>query len=305
MKGKENPLEIHPAQACDNIARFIEDQKKRLNRDGVVIGLSGGLDSAVVAYLTFKGVEKGNIHLLYLPDRDSKKRHRKDAQIIADSLSVPLQIQEISPVLDQVGVYKLLPLRFLPGQLLQDRLVQFGKRALGLKQENLLAERLSPRADSLLAKGNAYINIKHRLRMILLYHYANLHNLMVLGAANRTELLTGTFTQWGCDQCADVMPILHLYRSQVEVLAEYLEIPEGIRNKPADPDVIPGVDDKAALLGSFYTVDHILWGLEHGVPIDELNHKFGELEVTRIIRLVESSRFMRESPVTFEIIKPI
>ena len=171
-----------------------------------------------------------------------------------------------------------------------------------MNQGNLLAERLSPKAESLLAKGNAYINTKHRIRMVWVYHYANIHNLMVVGAANRTELMTGTFTQWGCDQCADVMPIIHLYRSQVELLAEILHIPERVRNKPADPDVIPGLGDKGELLGSFYTADQILWGLEKGIPLDSLNQQFGEMEVSRINNLVEGSKFMRESPTTFEVI---
>jgi NAD+ synthase len=134
----------------------------------------------------------------------------------------------------------------------------------------------------------------------MLYHYANINNLMVVGAANRTELLTGTFSQWGCDQCADVMPIVHLYRSQVEALAEYLKVPESVRNKPADPDIIPGLADKEEFLGSFSTADQILWGLESGIPTDALKQQFGETEVTRIVSLVDGSRFMRQSPATLE-----
>jgi NAD+ synthase len=63
---------------------------------------------------------------------------------------------------------------------------------------------------------------------------------MVVGAANRTEWLTGTFSKWGIDHCADIMPLLHLYRSQLEKIAEYIHVPEPIRKKAADPDVMPG-----------------------------------------------------------------
>jgi NAD+ synthase len=142
--------------------------------------------------------------------------------------------------------------------------------------------------------------IKHRLRMILLYQEAEIRNLMVVGAANRTEWLTGTFSQWGCDQCADVMPILHLYRSQLDPLAAYLGVPDEIRAKPADPDVMPGIDDKEALLGSFEVVDQILWGLENEVERAELVDAYGLRDVEHIEVLVELSRPMRAAPFTVE-----
>jgi NAD+ synthase len=140
--------------------------------------------------------------------------------------------------------------------------------------------------------------------MVILYHHAIINNLMVVGAANKTELLTGTFSQWGCDQCADVMPVIHLYRTQLEALAEYLKIPDCIRSKPADPDIIPGVDDKGELLGSFYIADQILWGFEHGVSDESLRDRFGIVEVDRISNLYEASRFMREAPYSMESVPP-
>jgi NAD+ synthase len=137
---------------------------------------------------------------------------------------------------------------------------------------------------------------KHRLRMLLLYQQAEISNLMVVGAANRTELMTGTFSQWGCDQCADVMPLIHLYRSQLYPLARYLQLPKVIVEKAADPDIMPGVDDKEALLGSFLEADRILIGLEKGVGRQELSRSYGVAAVDQIVSLVELSRPMRESP---------
>ena len=130
--------------------------------------------------------------------------------------------------------------------------------------EGLLALRFHPGAGTWVAKGAAYAIAKHRTRMVIVYQYAEVHNLMVAGAANRTEWLTGTFSKWGVDHCADVMPLLHLYRSQLECLAEYIGVPDRIRNKAADPDIMPGINDKGMLLGDFNTADHILYGIEQG-----------------------------------------
>ena len=296
MNWNDNPLVFVPDANCQQAGAMIEKRLQELNREGMILGLSGGLDSAVVAFICGKYVPTSSIKLIYMPDRDSKPRHRKDAEKIAKVLGVPLQVQDISPILEIMGVYDLLPIRFAPGRKLKEFLVQIGKKFEEVNTENILQSRLSPRGGTFVSKGNAYGMIKHRVRMVTLYHHANIDNLMVVGAANKTELLTGTFAQWGCDQCADVMPILHLYRSQVEVLAEFLGIPVEIRTKPADPDVIPGVDNKEELLGSFRTTDLILWGLEHGMSKDVLVQRFHPDEIERIIGLYEASRFMREVP---------
>ena len=124
---------------------------------------------------------------------------------------------------------------------------------------------------------------------------------MVVGAANRTEWMTGTFSKWGVDHCADIMPIIHIYRSQLEQLAKYLQIPNYIRYKDADPDVIPGVNDKGALLGTFPVVDQILYCIENHADLEEMHRIHGEERVDRLLQLVDLSRHMRESPYRFPI----
>jgi NAD+ synthase len=294
-------LAIDPEQVCQDVHTLLMDKLEAMGKDGILIGLSGGLDSAVVAFLARRSVDAEKLTLLNMPERDSKRIHRQHARLVARELGVPLQVQNLAPTLRAAGLYSSLPIGLVPSQRLKRGLVQWGRKAAGLEaSKNLLAERLRPQAGSLVARGNAYLTFKHQMRMVFLYHYAHTNNLLVVGAANKTELLTGTFSQWGCDQCADVMPILHLFRSQLLPLAEHLGLPETVRKKAADPDVLPGVDDKGKLLGTFEFADQILWGLENGVPEDQMTDSFGDELVSRIKTLYDLSRPMREVPYTLD-----
>ena len=297
-------FKIDPSAVCQEIEVLIQNTLDTLKRDGAVVALSGGLDSAVTAMLTVRSLGTDRVYLLNMPERDSKPTHQKHAKQFAEYLGIQLTTRRITPILRAAGSYRLLPLRFVPGRKMRTMLVDFAKSKLNLNRDsNLLAVRLHPKANSWLARGNAYAITKHRLRMAVVYQYAEVRNLMVVGAANRTEWLTGTFSKWGVDHCADVMPIVHLYRSQLEKLATYLEVPEFIRLKAADPDVMPGVNDKGALLGDFPTADQILCGLEKHINPGELRKTYGDENVDRLIKLVDLSKHMRESP--YHLDKPV
>jgi NAD+ synthase len=289
-------LTIDPAAVAAQIEQLLRNTLQQTGRSSALLGLSGGLDSAAVAYLAVRALGPDKVTALNLPDRDSRALHQQHAQRIADQLGIRMQTRDITPMLQAMGVYDLLPIGALPGRTLKQLALGLGKSLTGLgRAEDMLAARLRPQANSLLAKANAYAMAKHRLRMLLLYQQAEIEDAMVVGAANRTEWLTGTFTLWGCDYCADVMPIIHLYRSQLPSLSAYLGVPQSVVSKPADPDMWPGAVDKEPL-GSFAVTDQILWGLENGVERGQLAEAFGEDAVQPIKRLYELSRPMREAP---------
>ena len=301
MDPTKGNVEIDPQTTSQQIEAFLRRKLEELGKQGIIIAISGGFDSALAAYLSVRALGSENVRLLNMPERDSKPIHRRHAQLVASELGIDLAVREITSILDEAGIYSLLPISAVPGRAIRDSIVRLGKSLLGLESgTSILEARFQPEPDSLLAKGKAYAMSKHRLRMLLLYEQAEIFNLMVVGAANRTEFETGTFVQWGCDQCADVMPLIHLYRSQLYPLARFLGIPSAILEKAADPDILPGLNDKEALLGSFSEVDGILFGLQNGVPREELNSRYGQVAVDQIASLVVRSRPIRESPYSIE-----
>ena len=291
-------LEINFSELCESIELFIRNSLTKMNRDGVAIGLSGGLDSAIAATLTVRSLGPKKVHLINMPDQDSKPIHQNHAKLLADTLGVPLFTQSLTLLLKKAGTYNLLPLKLIPSRKLRGVFVNLGKKILRSRKnaENFLVHRMQPKANSFISKGIAYSTAKHRMRMVVLYQYAERHNLMVLGAANRTEWLTGTFSKWGVDHCADIMPLLHVYRSQLDDLAEYLDIPDYIRNKAPDPDVIPGAIDKGKMLGDFKMVDQILYAIENNEDVDHFYEEFGQKSVDLIKKLYNLSSHMRNSP---------
>ncbi len=284
-------------QEIDRIKKFIQNKVKDLGKVGAVVPLSGGLDSAVTATLTVRALGADRVKLLNLYERDSKREHIAHAEKFAAFLGCEFIQRDISSVLRAAGSYSLLPIRLIPVRSWRQKLVEYGrKRFIGKEQSSVLEARLKARADSWEARGNAYAMAKHRMRMVLAFLYAEEHNLMEVGAANRTEWFTGTFSKFGVDHCADIMPIVHLYRSEVEELARQLDVPDYILSKAADPDVLPGLDDKQVLLGDFKQVDQILILLENNEEDKLGSLGLDQSLVDRIVELRKLSAPMRESP---------
>lgn len=292
-------LHIDPETTCNQISIFLKQALDRLERAGVVVPVSGGLDSSVVTALTARSFAKDKIHLLNLPERDSNPIHKKHAKLLAKHYGIPLKRKSLTHSLRASGSYRLLPLGFFPSRALREKVIKLGKKRLvHEKWKKLMISRQHSKNNTWIARGNAYAMAKHRMRMVMVYRYAERHNLMVVGAANLTEWLTGTFSQWGVDHCADVMPILHLYRTQVEQIGEYLQIPAYILQKGADPDVLPGIPDKGTLLGGFHLTDPLLFDIQAGMSKSDLETKYDSESVEYILTLMEASAHMRNGALS-------
>jgi len=293
-------IRIDPERVCNEIEEFIRKKMEDLERDGLLIGLSGGLDSCVVTTLCTRAVGRKKVHAIYMPDKNSDPAHGKDAFHLARSLGITFQSQPLTKQLRTFSVYRLMPISFFPRKF-KAKLVRKGfryyEKTVGASPFATSLKGLKDKKfSSLLAKGNAYYRIKHRLRMLRLYLTAEINNLLVVGCANRTEHLIGYFVKFGCDHAADIMPILNLYKLQVFMLAEYLKIAHSVITKAPFPDVIPGISDEDAIGMPYKKLDLILLGLEKQYSLPQIiaEAEVSREEIEKVKQLLERSQHMRE-----------
>ena len=284
---------------CHQIEGFIREKVLDLDKDGVVLGMSGGLDSVLVAKFCKEAVGPDRVLAIYMLHKYGNPRHGEDARRMADILGIRFKVIDLMPILEAQGIYNRFPmnlLKWLPGSL-KEWTMRIGKGSIErVTGRNLFIESRRGSRDKFVAGGTAYANFIRRLQMTVLHYHADLENLLVVGAANRTEWLTGVFVKFGADGVADIMPILPLFKSQVRQLARYLELPEDIVEKPADPDLFPGFSDKEKMFGKEETLDLILFGLERGLSSLEIAASTGiDLEgIEKTRAFMESTRHMRE-----------
>ena len=229
----------------DQIVEWLKEQLSLSGTQGFVLGLSGGLDSAVCAALIRKATE--NCLGLILPI-ESDATDLDDAANLAGLLHIKTQY------IDLTAVYNNL-MKMLPGG---DRV------ALG--------------------------NIKARLRMVVLYYHANLHNYLVCGTGNKTEISLGYFTKYGDGAC-DILPIGDLYKGEVRELARELNIPENIIKKIPSAGLWSGQTDENEIGFSYEQMDNALRKIEGDHVDDEATRKLSEV--------VTKTAHKREKPKIF------
>ena len=288
----------------ENQIQFIREHVKEQNKSGVILGLSGGIDSAVVAALAVRALGADKVHALILPDVDSADTTVEDARLVADSLGIKnIQVKDISPLIKTIGAYDLFPElyngldRNQRGEQIVKMKAEIVKKNTG-DQDFLSYYRTN--ALKRLRDIRALWNTKIRLRMTSIYMEAERHNLLVLGTTNRTEYELGWFTKYG-DGGVDIELLYPLYKNKVFALAKVLNIPEKIINKKPSGDILPGVDDESGIGVPYEILDEVLAQLSKNTSPEKIaaQLKVSMDTIQKIDGLIKSSRFNKIVPVNF------
>ncbi len=285
-------------EETQRIEQFLREALVSEKKHGYVIGVSGGLDSAVVLKLLVQAVGKENVLGLILPDRDTEKKSTTLASSLLEQEKVPYKVISMTPLLRHLGVYKDMPLFLLPTRGLKESIVRrfYNDYTKKLNKPVFFAQCEEPPTQlPYFYEGIAYYRIKHRVRMATLYYYAEKNDYSLVGCTNLSERLIGFYVKYGDDVC-DVAPIAHLYKTEVRQLSEYLSVPEDIRNRPPSPDLIPGITDEYSLGVNYETLDQILMGLEEGKTAEDLKEQFPADSVELVINQMKFTQKLEGKP---------
>jgi NAD+ synthase len=255
-------LEIDLAQAVKEVTTFVRKVVDEAGAKGVVLGLSGGVDSALTAVLCVKALGKTQVLGVIMPAEFTPKQDIQDAEELARNMGINTKLVRIEPVVQ--SLCKELDTSDSPNMRIP------------------------------------VANIRARVRMIILYYYANLHGYLVAGTGDRSEVLIGYFTKYG-DGGADFMPISHLYKTQVRALAEYLGVPRSVAYKPSSPQLFPGQRTVDEIPLDYEELDPVLVCLfDKKLPPTSVSELTGvsEEKIREILLRHEASSHKRVFPVT-------
>ncbi|SMO61170.1 NAD+ synthase [Halorubrum cibi] len=243
---------IDPATELERAVSFVRETVSAAAADGIVINMSGGLDSTVAAAIAVEALGSDRVYGLILPCNKIGAHHARDAEGLAEALGIDHDTVHLQPLLAQFG--SVAPDRF------------------GLHDEPTLVG-----------------NVIARLRMTLAYLAANATGRLVCGTTNRSEHLLGYLTKHG-DGAVDLLPIGHLYKTDVRALAESLEVPGFVLEKPPTAGMLAGQRDADDLGADYDAVDPALrLAIDEGVPVDEIASRLG-LEREVVDDLLERHR---------------
>jgi len=245
----------------EKIQQFLTDTIQKYDFQGVVVGISGGIDSALVAGLCTRALGNEKVFGLLMPERDSATDTLEDSILVCRHFQIPYRVKKISPILRKMGVYRLQPPAQLFPRRIQEAYVRNKWESVGT--EDTYLANLRGQGSKEFMRGVAYSRAKHRTRMCCLYLEAEQKGYAVVGTTNRTEMLTGLYVKWG-DDSVDIEPLLHLYKRQVFQLAKDIGVPDRIIQKPPTPDLVPGITDEFAFRMTYEELDRILEKITEG-----------------------------------------
>lgn len=299
-------LSIDPAREADAICQCLRDVlKNRLRRRGLVLGLSGGIDSSVTAALAVRAIGPDRVLGLEMPEKHSAGESLELSSLVAEHYGIKTVLEEITPILEALQFYRRYndAVRMVVpeyGDGWKSKIVSSNPIKTG--GYNLFSIVVQDPAGKQMKKRlplTAYLeivaatNFKQRTRKTLEYYHADRCHYAVAGTPNRLEYDQGFFVKQG-DGAADVKPIAHLYKSQVYQLAEYLEVPEVIRQRPPTTDTYSlnqGQDEFYFSL-PFREMDLCLYARNNAIPAEEVAPFVGldSSQVELVFRDIDTKR---------------
>jgi NAD+ synthase len=312
-------LDLDLDKTAAHIEQAIRRQVTDLRRRGVVVGLSGGIDSSVVTTLCVRALGAERVLALLMPERASSPESEQLGALLAARLGTPSATENIAATLEAVGCYRrqteAIQMIFpnygegwrskitLPSILDGDRL-----NVSELTVESPSGERQTARMSAAAyLQMIAATNFKQRVRKVVEYYHADRLHYAVAGTPNRLEYDQGFFVKLG-DGAADIKPIAHLYKSQVYALAEHLGVPQEIRRRPPTTDTfsLPQTQEEFYFALPYDKMDLCLYGHNHGAPAAEVAPAVGLTaeQVERVYKDIDQKRrttaYLHQRPLLAE-----
>src|SRR5665647_1746908 len=304
----------------ENLPGFIQETvTEQFRKDGIVIGVSGGVDSALIATLAVKALGADHVYGLILPEKESNPSSRDLAIELCKKLKIPYHEVPITPMLQSFGIYaqkesllkELFPQYdpaihttnlFLPPGIDSGSLLALPAIRLSTEKESVGTKRLS--AQQYL-KFISLQNVKQRTRMIALYMQAEKMNYVVSGTTNKSELLCGYFVKFG-DGGVDIEPIANMYKLQVYRLSELLKIDKKIISRAPSPDTWSHFtsDEDFYLRMPYSILDQLLYAEEHDLPSEIIMKNTG-LDTTQIESALKHIHTMKNASRMLQLSPPV
>ena len=269
------------------IARIVDAMRTQLRtqlrRRGLVLGLSGGIDSSVCAALAARAVGPERVFALFMPENDSDPESLSLGRRVAETFGIASAVEDIGPALAAMGCYErrdsfirqLVP-EFGPGWgckvVIANALAGKGYAVSSLVVQSPAGDRRELRMSAEIYQGIiAATNMKQRTRKQMEYYHADRLNYAVIGTPNLLEYDQGFFVKNG-DGAADLKPIAHLYKSQVYQLAAHLGVPEDIRRRPPTTDTWSMAQSQEEFYFSlpYDRMDLCMYGLNNGLDREQV-----------------------------------